>query len=152
MAVDQKKSVHHESTHRKQSTAVGFLERALVRSKINDDKQPRFSVGRALGHKDTDIITLMQDGSVRYNGSWKCSLEGCSVANDHELQNALGKKKTQNQRCKVVWRANMESTSMLVGNTRSIVDRQFFPLSRDRQLVDGEKRHVHDDGVDHRTT
>ena len=33
---------------------VGFLERVLV---------------RALGHKDADIITVLEDGSVRYNGS-----------------------------------------------------------------------------------
>ena len=40
------------------SNVVGFLERVLVRSKTNDD-------GWALGHKDADIITLMEDGSVR---------------------------------------------------------------------------------------
>ena len=43
---------------------------------------------------DADVITLMEDGSVRYNGSWKYSREGRSVANDHEFQNALGKMKT----------------------------------------------------------
>ena len=53
------------------SSAVGFFQRFLVHCKINDDKQPRFLVGWALGHKDADIITLMEDGSVRYNGSWK---------------------------------------------------------------------------------
>ena len=35
----------------------------------------------------------MDDGSVRYNGSWKYSPERRSVANDRELQNALGKMK-----------------------------------------------------------
>ena len=54
------------------SNVVGFLERVLFRSKINDDKQPTFLVGGALCYKDADIITLMEDGSVRYNGSWKC--------------------------------------------------------------------------------
>ena len=53
------------------SKVVGFLERVLVRSKINDDKQPRFLAGWALGHNDADIITLMDNGCVRYNGSWK---------------------------------------------------------------------------------
>ena len=71
------------------SNVVGFLERVLVHSKINDDKQPRFLVGWALGHKDADIITLMEDGSVLYNGSWKNSPEGRSDANVHELQSAL---------------------------------------------------------------
>ena len=71
------------------SNVVGFLERVLVRSKINDDKQPKFLVGWALGHKDADIITLMEDGSVRYNGSWKYSPEGHSDANVHELQSAI---------------------------------------------------------------
>ena len=47
------------------SNVVGFLERVLVRIKINDDKQPRFLVGWALGHKDADVVTLMEDGSVR---------------------------------------------------------------------------------------
>ena len=35
------------------SNVVGFLERVLMRGRINDDKQPRFLVGWALGHKDT---------------------------------------------------------------------------------------------------
>ena len=105
-------------------------KRILVRSKVNEDKQPRFLVGWALGHMDADVITLMEDGSVRYHGSWKYSREGRSVANDQEFQNALTKMKNhQNQRCKVVWRANQESTSILVVNTRLTVDKQFFPLS-----------------------
>ena len=111
------------------SNVVGFLERVLVRSRINDDKQPRFLVGRGLGHKDADIVTLMEDGSVRYDGSWN-SPEGRSDANVHEHQSALAKmKKTRNQRCKAAWHVNMESTSILVGNTRSNVYRQLFPLS-----------------------
>ena len=73
---------------------MDFLERFLVRRKINDDTQPRFLVGWALGHNDADIITLMEDGSVRYNGSWKYGPEGRSHANDHELQSALAKMKT----------------------------------------------------------
>ena len=48
---------------------VGFLERVFVRGKMNDDQQPRFLVGWGLGHKDADIITLREDGSVLYNGS-----------------------------------------------------------------------------------
>ena len=67
--------------------------RVLVRSKINDDKQPRFLVGWALGRKDADIITFMGDGSVRYNGSWKHSRKERSNVNDHEHQNALAKMK-----------------------------------------------------------
>ena len=64
------------------SNVVGFLERVLVRSKINDDKQPRFLVGWALGHKDADIVALMEDGSVRYIGSRTCSPERRSDPND----------------------------------------------------------------------
>ena len=74
-----------------QSNVVGFLERVPFRSKSNDDKQPRFLVGWALGHKDADIITLMEDGSVRYKGSLKYSPERRSDANVHELQSALAK-------------------------------------------------------------
>ena len=55
------------------SNVAGFWERIPVRSRINDGKQP----------------TLMEDGSVRYNGSW----EGRSVANHHELQSVLAKMK-----------------------------------------------------------
>ena len=112
------------------SNVVGFLER-VVRSKINDDRQPRFLVGWALGHKGADIITVMEDGSVRYIGS---SVLGNTVPKDAVLQMIMNfttlseRWKTRNQRCKVVWRANMESASILVGNT-FIVDRQFFPLS-----------------------
>ena len=35
----------------------------------------------------------MDDGSVRYNGSWKNSFEGRSNANVHELQSTLAKMK-----------------------------------------------------------
>ena len=69
------------------------MERVLVRSRINDDKQPRFLVGRGFGHKDADIVTLMEDGSVRYDGSWKYSPEGRSDAKVHEHQSALAKMK-----------------------------------------------------------
>ena len=65
------------------SNVVGFLERVLVRSKINDDDRPRFLVGCALGHEDGNIVPLMEDGSVRYNVSSKYSPQGRSVANDH---------------------------------------------------------------------
>ena len=36
---------------------------------------PDCLVGRPLGHKDADIVTLMEDGSVRYDGSWTYSPE-----------------------------------------------------------------------------
>ena len=80
-----------ETKHR--AMLLDFLERFLVRSRIDDDKQPRFLVCWALGHKGADIVTLMEDGSVRYNGSWKYSPEGDMDANVHELQSALMKMK-----------------------------------------------------------
>ena len=92
------------------SNVVGFLERVLVRRKINDDEQPRFLVGWALGHKDADIITLMEDGSVGYKGSWKFSpkgralmentkpkVQGC-LACKHSLNVNLGRKHTFERR------------------------------------------------------
>ena len=89
MTVEQKITPHEAHTREKAPRNVaGFLERVLVRSKINDDQQPRFLVGWALGHKDADIITLMEDGSVRYNGS-----KGRTDANVHELKSALAKMK-----------------------------------------------------------
>ena len=90
-----KKNTPHEAHTRDKapSNVVGFLERVLFRSKINDDKQPRFLVGGASGHKDADIINLMEDGSVRYNGSWQYSPERRNDANVHELQSALAKMK-----------------------------------------------------------
>ena len=112
------------------SNVAGFVQRFLVRNKINDDKQPRFLEGWSLGHKDADVITLVEDGNVRHNGSWKYSPQGHSVANDHELQSALGEdEKHKTQRFKVVWRANMESMSVSVGNTHLLAVKQFFPLS-----------------------
>ena len=75
------------------SNVVGFLEQVLMRCRINDNKQPRFLVGWARGHKDTDIITLMEDGSVRYSESWKYCSDGNSDANELELQGALAKMK-----------------------------------------------------------
>ena len=47
----------------------------------------------ALGHKDADIITLKEDGSVRFNSSWKYSPEERNDANVHERQDALAKMK-----------------------------------------------------------
>ena len=70
---------------------LDFWNEFLFATTINDDTQRRFLVGWALGHKDADTITLIEDGSVRYNDSCKYSPEGRSVANDHEPQDALGK-------------------------------------------------------------
>ena len=106
---------------------IDFWSEFLFENKINDDKQPGILVGWSLGHKDRDIITLMKDGSVRYNGSWKYSPEGRSAGKDHELQSALAKMKKH--KCKVVSRASMVSMSVLVGNTRWNVDNEFFFLS-----------------------
>ena len=44
---------------------IDFWSEFLFENKINDDKQPRFLVGWSLGHKDPDIITLMEDENVR---------------------------------------------------------------------------------------
>ena len=86
------------------NNVVGFLERVLVRSRINDDKQPRFQVGRGFGHKDADIVTLMEDGSVHYDSSCKYSPEGRSDAEVHEHQNALAKmKKHETKGAKAAW-------------------------------------------------
>ena len=46
------------------NNVVGFLERVLVRRKINDNTQPKILIGWALGHTDADIIPLMENGSV----------------------------------------------------------------------------------------
>ena len=70
------------------NNVVGFLERVLVRRKNNDDTQPRFLIGWALGHRDADIITLVEDGSVIYNRTWKYGPEGRSETHDRELQDA----------------------------------------------------------------
>ena len=43
----------------------------------------------------------MEDGSVRYNGSWKHSPEGRSVANNHELQNSCAKMKNTKPKVQV---------------------------------------------------
>ena len=51
----------HTQETKAPNNVVGFLERVLVRSKINDHEQPRCLVGWALGHKDGDIITLMEE-------------------------------------------------------------------------------------------
>ena len=57
---------HEAHTGDKASNNVaGFLERVLVKSRNNQDKQPGFLVGWALGHNVADIVTLMEDGRVR---------------------------------------------------------------------------------------
>ena len=111
----------------------------LRAAEFNNDKQPRFLVVWALGHKDVDIITLMEDGSVRYNGSWKYRPEGRSDANDHELQNALGKLKNETEGGRLfgvrTWnqRQSQSETHCCLSTNNS----SFF---RNRQLVDGEIR------------
>ena len=114
MAGTTKIPPHEAQTGAKEpSNVVGFLERVLVRSKLNDDKEPRCLVGWELGHNDANIITLMEDGCVRCSSAWKYSPERRSVGNDHGLLNALGKmKKHKTHRCTIVWRANMESTPL----------------------------------------
>ena len=72
---------------------MGLLERMLVRSKINDDKQTHIFGRLGTWSQDADVITIMEDGSVWNNGSWKYSPEGRSDAHCHELQNALAKMK-----------------------------------------------------------
>ena len=89
----------------------------FVRSKLNDDKQPRFLVGWALGHKDADMITLMEDGRNDAN------------LHDHELQSALTKMKNTKPKVQGCLACENGSMSIMVGNTRSNVDKQVFPLS-----------------------
>ena len=92
--------------------------------------------GWAHSHKDVDIITLMEDGSVRYNGPWKYGTEARSDANVHELQSALTKmKKTRNQRCKGCL-ACEHGFNVILGRNHIFES----SLSRNRQLVDGEIR------------
>ena len=89
------KSLHMKRTQgtKHRAILIDFWSEFLFENKINDDKQPRFLVGWSLGHKDPDIITLMEDENVRYNGSWKYSPEGRSAGKDHELQSALAQMK-----------------------------------------------------------
>ena len=48
---------------------------ASLGEKSNERRQKaRCLIGRSLEHHDAVIITLMQDRSVRYNGSWKYSV------------------------------------------------------------------------------
>ena len=72
---------------------AGFLERVLVKSRNNQNKQPGFLVGWALGHNVADIVTLMEDGRVRDNGAWKYSPQENSEKNTREIQSVLAKMK-----------------------------------------------------------
>ena len=63
----------------------------LFVAKSTMTNSPGFLVGRPLGHKDA--VTLMEDGSVRYDGSSAYSPETRSDANVHEHQSALAKMK-----------------------------------------------------------
>ena len=57
---------------------------------------PRFLVAWGRGQKETDIITIMEGGSVRCNVSWKYTFEGRSDVNDRELHNALAQMRFTN--------------------------------------------------------
>ena len=67
---------------------------------------------RANTYKDAD--------NRHSHGRWKREIEGRSVANDQGTSECSGKMKTQNQRCKVVWHANMASMSVMVENTKGV--------------------------------
>ena len=67
---------------------------------------------RANTYKDEDIVTLMEDGSVR---SWDAVLQ--TIRNFRML---WGRMKTQNQKCKVVWHANMASMSVMVEKRKGV--------------------------------
>ena len=119
------------------SNVAGFLERILVRNKINDDRQPRFLVGWSLGHEDADVITLMEDGNVRYNGSWKFSPEGHSVANDHELQSALAKMEKHKTKGARLSGVRTRDQCQYWSETHICLPTNNSSLSRNRQHVDG---------------
>ena len=54
---------HEAHTRDKTPTNVaGFGERILLQNNIEDDKEPRLLVSWSLGHKDADVITVMEDG------------------------------------------------------------------------------------------
>ena len=75
-------------------------------------KKKRLTHLRANTYKDADIVTLMGDGSVR---SRDAVLQ--TIRNFRMLWRKM---KTQNQRCKVVWHANMASMSVMVQNTKGV--------------------------------
>ena len=120
------------------SNVAGFVQRFLVRNKINDDKQPRFLEGWSLGHKDADVITLVEDGNVRYNGSWKYSPQGHSVANDHELQSALGKMKNPKPKGSRLSGVRTWNQCQYRSETHIYLPSNSSSLSRNRQHVDKE--------------
>ena len=89
----KKKKLHMKYTQETKRRAVllNFWNEFLIATKTTVTNSPDFLVGWALWHNDADIITFMEDGSVRHNASWKYSPERSSIANDHELRNALQK-------------------------------------------------------------
>ena len=158
--MEPKKITPHEAHtgDKAPSNVVGFGDRVPVRRKINDGQQPRFLVCWALGHKDADIVSLMEDGSVRYNGSWKYSPEGRSVANDHELRIALAKMKNTKPKVRGCL-ACEHGVNVKFGRKHTFECRQTIlpSLVTDsmwtmRFDADGKvvERHEHDDDVDHR--
>ena len=120
------------------SNVAGLVQRFLVRNKIIDDKQLRFLEGWSLGHKDADVITLVEDGNVRYNGSWKYSPQGHSVANDHELQSALGKMKNTKPKGSRLSGVRTWNQCQYVSETHIYLPSNNSSLSRTRQHVDKE--------------
>ena len=140
------------------SNVAGFLERVLVRSKINDDKQLRFLVGWALGHEDADIITFMEDRSLRCNSSWKYSRKGRSDADVHELQSALAKMKNTKPKvqgclaCEDGINVNLNRKHTFECRQKilpSLVTDSWWTVKFD---ADGKvlKRHEHEGDVEHR--
>ena len=126
--------------------------------KINDDKQPKFLIGWSLGHKDADIITLMEDGSVRYNVSWTYSPEGRSAENDHELQSALAKMKNTKPKLQGCF-ACEHGINVSLGREQTLECRQtILPSLVTDSLwtvkfdadVKSLKRHEHEDDDDNR--
>ena len=67
------------------------------------DRQPRLLVALLLEHKSADIITLMNDESVRYTGSWKCCPVNANVMSTFGLMEATSNLKHTKMAGVCVW-------------------------------------------------
>ena len=117
---------------------LDFWSEFLFENKINDDKQPGFLVGWSLGHKDPDIITLMKDGNVIHNGSWKYSPAGRSAGKDHEIQSALAKMKKHEPKVQGCLSVRAWYPCQSWSDTHVGMSTNNSSFSRNGQLVDGK--------------
>ncbi len=68
-----------------------FVERVLVRARVDEPAQPKWKVGWLLGMVGADVEVLEADGTRKRYGDWRYSPDADNDENRKEMEEALQK-------------------------------------------------------------